>query len=110
MLCPFANPVANVSNSSQHCWPNNVRSCCIRSHVALYSVILSVALCGIFTEQIAQCVDSLFFSGQSMNFSVVKAELEKKKLELFKLMQLSRKLKVSYLSWIPSILQHSLFH
>ena len=91
MLCPFANPVANVSNSSQHCWPNNVRSCCIRSHVALNQVIPSEALCGIFTEQIEQCVDSLFFSSQSMNFSVVKAELEKKILELFKLMQLSRK-------------------
>ena len=63
-------------------------------HLFTRSFILSHPVrspCGIFTEQIEQCVDSLFFSGQSMNFSVVKAELEKKILELFKLMQLSRK-------------------
>ena len=53
MLCPFAHPVAccsvllrkvwnrsnelraNGRSNSQHCWANNVGSCCVRFHAAI---------------------------------------------------------------------------
>ena len=35
LLYPFAHHCQHERNSSQHCWRNNVGSCCVRLHAAL---------------------------------------------------------------------------
>ena len=35
LLHPFTRHCQHARNNSQHCWRNNVGSCCARSHVAL---------------------------------------------------------------------------
>ena len=35
LLHPFAHHCQHVRNNSQHCWRNNVESCCVRLHAAL---------------------------------------------------------------------------
>ena len=35
LLYPFAHHCQDARNNSQHCWRNNVGSCCVRLHVAL---------------------------------------------------------------------------
>ena len=35
LLRPFAHYCQHGRNNSQHCWANNVGSCCVRLHVAL---------------------------------------------------------------------------
>ena len=35
LLHPFAHHCPHARNNSQHCWPNNVWSCCVRLHAAL---------------------------------------------------------------------------
>ena len=35
LLYPFAHHCQHERNSSQHCWRNNVGSCCVRVHAAL---------------------------------------------------------------------------
>ena len=35
LLHPFAHHCQHARNNSQHCWRNNVRSCCVRLHAAL---------------------------------------------------------------------------
>ena len=37
LLHPFAHQRQHASNNSQHCWRNNVGSCCARLHAALDS-------------------------------------------------------------------------
>ena len=36
LLHPFAHHCQHAINNSQHCWRNNVGSCCVRLHAALF--------------------------------------------------------------------------
>ena len=43
LLHPFAHHCQHTCNNSQHCWRNNVESCCARLHAALLLCKLSFA-------------------------------------------------------------------
>ena len=45
LLHPFAHHCQHARNNSQHCWRNNVRSCCARLHAALFLVRNHVTRC-----------------------------------------------------------------
>ena len=40
LLHPFAHNCQHARNNSQHCWPNNVGSCCVRLHAALVTCFM----------------------------------------------------------------------
>ena len=48
LLLPFAHHCQYARNNSQHCWPNNVGSCCARLHAALGLNCLPHQLLNIF--------------------------------------------------------------
>ena len=39
LLHPFAHHCQHARNNSQHCWRNNVGSCCVRLHAALVALV-----------------------------------------------------------------------
>ena len=57
LLHPLAHHCQHARNNSQHCWRNNVGSCCARLHAALFSLVCqyfrllseSLATASIFT-------------------------------------------------------------
>ena len=44
LLHPFAHHCQHARNNSQHCWRNNVGSCCVRLHAALWFFTFLVAV------------------------------------------------------------------
>ena len=54
LLHPFAHPCQHACNNSQHCWRNNVGSCCVRSHAALQMTyfLLFIIQCFLWPLQI----------------------------------------------------------
>ena len=55
LLHPFAHHCQYARNNSQHCWRNNVRSCCVRLHATLackrQTVLLAHRRWGTFREE-----------------------------------------------------------
>ena len=45
LLRPFAHHCQQARNNSQHCWRNNVGSCCVRLHAALHVVSVCTPCC-----------------------------------------------------------------
>ena len=62
LLHPFAHQCQHARNNSQHCWPNNVGSCCFRLNAALRNKMhLHSTLKGCFFVLKEFEVDSNFF-------------------------------------------------